>query len=223
MPHLSVEIQQEARSDRIELPLIEGESLLEQLVRNDVPLPHDCAGTLACGTCLVIVRKGLDSLSAANDDEQDVLDKSSATEPGSRLACQAIAGSKDLVIAISTLYVPPMHAPSPEAALPIVLSERAARHFAAQLSKRTGAAAVRLGVRPAGCSGSRYQIDYADAIGTSDAVFESAGIRIVVDSLSLPFLRGTRLDIVPEGLGQRVRFDNPNARQTCGCGESFGV
>jgi iron-sulfur cluster assembly accessory protein len=54
-------------------------------------------------------------------------------------------------------------------------------------------------------------------------VFESAGVRIAVDPASLPRVQGTTVDLVREGLARRLRFDNPNARQSCGCGESFGT
>jgi iron-sulfur cluster assembly protein len=103
------------------------------------------------------------------------------------------------------------------------LSEAAARHFAAQLAKRPGAVAVRLAVQPAGCSGYKYRVDHAEAIGAQDVVFESRGIRIAVDPASLPHVQGTTLDVVQDGLARRLRFDNPNAAQTCGCGESFNT
>ena len=83
--------------------------------------------------------------------------------------------------------------------------------------------AVRLAVEANGCSGFGYRVDPAEAVRDDDKVFESEGVRIVVDAASLPYLQGTTLDVVEEGLVRRVRFDNPNARQSCGCGESFGV
>jgi len=61
------------------------------------------------------------------------------------------------------------------------------------------------------------------AIGGTLARLSRDGVRVVIDRASLPFVQGTRVDLVQEGLARRVRFDNPNARQTCGCGESFGV
>jgi iron-sulfur cluster assembly protein len=106
--------------------------------------------------------------------------------------------------------------------LPVSVSARAAKHFAAQLAKQR-AVAVRLEVKAAGCSGFGYRIHPADVIRDDDQVFESHGVRIVVDAASLPYVQGTTLDVVDEGLARRVRFDNPNARQSCGCGESFGV
>lgn len=203
------------------LPLGEGEIVLERLLKEGVALAHDCGGTLACASCRIIVRQGMEALSPASEDEKDMLEKASCLEPGSRLACQAVGAGGDLVLEI------PQDLP-PALALEgtprdIALSAAAARHFAAQLATRPGAVAVRISVRPAGCSGYRYNVDHAEAIGAQDAVFESKGIRIVVDPASLRYVQGTTLDVVQEGLSRRLRFDNPNATQTCGCGESFGA
>jgi iron-sulfur cluster assembly protein len=207
----------------LKLRLAEGEKLLDSLLQRGVEVAHDCGGTLACGTCRVIVREGLESLGAPTEDERDILDKASSLEPGVRLACQAIGGDGELVIEIPRDEALRIAAPLRGTARPIVLSAAAARHFASQLAKRPGAAAVRLAVQAAGCSGYRYRVDHADAIGAEDVVFESNGIRIAVDPASLPHVQGTTLDVVEEGLSRRLRFDNPNAAQTCGCGESFGT
>src|SRR3989441_2127932 len=207
----------------VNLRLAEGENLLERLLQQGVELAHDCGGTLACATCRVIVREGLEGLGAASEDEQDMLDKASSFEPGARLACQVIGGEGDLVIEIPQDEALHIAAALRGTARPVVLTASAARHFAAQLAKRPGAVAVRLAVQPAGCSGYRYRVDHAGAIGAQDVVFESCGIRIAVDPASLPHVQGTTLDVVQNGLSRRLRFDNPNATQTCGCGESFGT
>jgi iron-sulfur cluster assembly protein len=204
---------------RVELPLVEGDTLLQHLLRADVDVAQDCGGKLACASCLVLVREGGETLSAASEDEIDMLERSGAARPGARLACQALAGGGDVALELAGL-------PASAASVPaqaVTISESAARHLRAQLDKRPGAALVRLSVRPAGCSGLRYQLDYAERPGATDAVFESAGVRIAVAADSLPFVQGTRLDLVSEGLAQRVRFDNPNVRQACGCGESFAA
>jgi iron-sulfur cluster assembly protein len=205
------------------LRLAEGENLLDSLLRRGVELAHECGGTLACATCRVIVREGLENLQAASEDERDMLDKASSLEPGARLACQAIGGEGDVVVEIAQDEALRVAAPLRGTARPIVLSCAAARHFCAQLAKRPGAAAVRLAVQAAGCSGYRYRVEHADVIGADDVVFQSHGVRIAVDPVSLPHVQGTTLDVVQDGLARRLRFDNPNAAQTCGCGESFGT
>jgi iron-sulfur cluster assembly protein len=222
MATLTVLSDQDAQSNAVSLPLVEGEILLESLLQHGVAVAHDCGGTLACVTCRIIVREGLESLVPASEDEQDILDKASS-RPGSRLACQTIGGEVDLVIEIPQDETLRIAAPLRGAARAITLSGLAARHLAAQLAKRPGAAAVRLAVQPAGCSGYRYRVEHADALGADDMVFESNGIRIVVDPASLPHVEGTTIDLVQEGLSRQLRFDNPNAIQTCGCGESFGT
>ena len=206
----------------IRVSVAEGESLLDSLLRHGVSLPHECEGALVCASCCVIVRDGFESLSPAREDERDALD-GITSESALRLACQATGVGGDLMIEIPRHDSPRVAGPTRLPALRIAVSERAAKHLKEQLARRAGSRAVRLAVRPAGYSGFRYVVDYADAIGFDDAVFESNGLRIVVDGESLVHLKGTTVDMQTEGLGQRLRFDNPNVSQTCGCGESFGT
>lgn len=86
-------------------------------------------------------------------------------------------------------------------------------------------AVVRVGVRGGGCSGLSYvlQFESADSIGLMDNVIEKDGVRIVVDKKSMLFLSGTTLDYEDGLMGKGFTFKNPNARQTCGCGESFSA
>ncbi|HZR69981.1 MAG TPA: iron-sulfur cluster assembly accessory protein [Burkholderiales bacterium] len=197
--------------------LSDGERLLDALLKNGAAIAHDCGGTLACASCCVIVRDGLDTLTAPSADEVDMLDRACVAEPGARLACQAV-GSGEIVVEI-----PRAEAPSHEKILPVVATPRAAKFLALQLAKHPGAVAVRLAVEPAGCSGFGYRLDPVGSVREDDKVFESGGVRIVVDLASLPRVQGTTVDLVQEGLARRLRFDNPNARQSCGCGESFGT
>jgi iron-sulfur cluster assembly protein len=204
----------------IRLTLAQGETLLESLLGESVALEHECGGALACASCRVIVREGLEKLDAATEDELDMLERAGAAG-GARLACQA-RGEGDVLVEIPARV--PAAAPTPtERILPVLLTDAAARHFSAQLARHPGAVAVRLRVQPSGCSGFGYRVDPADGVRPGDVAFESRGIRVVVDAESLPRVHGTVLDIVPEGLARRLRFDNPNARSSCGCGESFGV
>lgn len=103
------------------------------------------------------------------------------------------------------------------------LSESARRHVRKYLEKRGQGIGVRLGVKTTGCSGLAYQLEYVDAVPEGDLVFDSDGIKVVIDPKSLPYLDGTELDFVREGLNEGFKFNNPNERDRCGCGESFRV
>ena len=91
------------------------------------------------------------------------------------------------------------------------------------LARRGKGVALRLGVRTTGCSGMAYKIEYADAVGPDDQQFESHGVKVVIDPKSLPYLDGTELDFAREGLNEGFKFNNPNVKDECGCGESFNV
>ncbi len=105
----------------------------------------------------------------------------------------------------------------------LTLTERAARHVQRALERRGHGVGVRLAVKTSGCSGYAYALEYADACLGEDAAFESHGVTLLVDPKSLALLDGTELDFVREGLNEGFRFNNPNAANTCGCGESFSV
>jgi iron-sulfur cluster assembly protein len=203
----------------ITLTLEKGEVLLERLLDVGLEVAHECGGKLACSTCQVVVLQGMERLSAVSDDELDMLERASVDEPGARLACQAISEGGEVVLEVSQSMVPARVAGSS----PVRISAAAVAYLKAQLARHPGAVAVRFAVEPAGCSGFRYRMDPADAIRERDHVFESDELLLAVDALSLPYLQGTRIDLVQEGLARRLRYDNPNVRQSCGCGESFGV
>jgi len=105
----------------------------------------------------------------------------------------------------------------------VTMTERAARHIAGFLQKRGKGVGLRLGVRTTGCSGMAYKIEYADAMQAEDQTFESHGVKILIDPKSLAYIDGTELDFVREGLNEGFRFNNPNEKNRCGCGESFNV
>jgi iron-sulfur cluster assembly protein len=105
----------------------------------------------------------------------------------------------------------------------VTLTEKAATHVQTFLAKRGKGVALRLGVRTTGCSGMAYKLEYADAIDPADVQFESHGVKVVIDPKSLPYLDGTQLDFAREGLNEGFKFNNPNVKDECGCGESFNV
>ncbi|HET8691425.1 MAG TPA: iron-sulfur cluster assembly protein IscA [Steroidobacteraceae bacterium] len=94
------------------------------------------------------------------------------------------------------------------------------RHFLAERGHGVG---LRLAVRKTGCSGFAYVVNYADAVEPGDTVFDSQGVRVLVDAKSLELIDGTEVDFVRQGLNESFRFRNPNVRGECGCGESFSV
>lgn len=103
----------------------------------------------------------------------------------------------------------------------VQLTESAARRITQQLRQRGAGIGLRVGVKKSGCSGYAYTMDYADAVGAEDVVFESHGARVVIAREALALLEGVTVDFRREGLSEAFRFDNPNAQGTCGCGESF--
>lgn len=105
----------------------------------------------------------------------------------------------------------------------ISISEKAAQHIQSAINKRGSGLGLRLGVKPSGCSGLSYVLEYADATQDFDQVFESHGVKVIVDEKSLAFLDGTELDFTREGLNEGFKFINPNVKGACGCGESFAV
>ena len=107
--------------------------------------------------------------------------------------------------------------------MPITLTENAAKHIQQQLEKRGRGLAFRVGIKKTGCSGFSYTFDYADEIKSDDRLFESYKTKIVVDTDSLPYLDGSRIDFAKEGLNSSFKFIIPNIDNTCGCGDSFSV
>ena len=105
----------------------------------------------------------------------------------------------------------------------ISMTEAAARHVNRYLSRRGKGVGVRLGVKTTGCSGLAYKLEYVDAEEPEDIVFESHGVKVLIDPKSLAYIDGTELDFVREGLNEGFKFNNPNVRGECGCGESFNV
>jgi iron-sulfur cluster assembly protein len=105
----------------------------------------------------------------------------------------------------------------------VTLTDRAAQHVQRYIAKRGKGVGLRLGVRTTGCSGLAYKLEFADDIQPEDQTFESNGVRVLIDPKSLAYLDGTELDFVREGLNEGFKFNNPNEKDRCGCGESFNV
>ena len=106
----------------------------------------------------------------------------------------------------------------------VTLTEAAASHVAGMLNQRGSGLGLRVGTKKSGCTGYTYDVDYADAVGAGDQVFESHGVKVVVDGAALEQLDGLEIDYVRASLlHQGFEFRNPRVKNTCGCGESFNV
>ena len=105
----------------------------------------------------------------------------------------------------------------------IQLTDIAATRVQNFLDNRGKGIGLRLGVKTTGCSGMAYVIEFVDELQEGDSVFDSNGVKVVVDPKSLIFLDGTEVDFAKEGLNEGFQFKNPNAKDECGCGESFTV
>jgi iron-sulfur cluster assembly protein len=103
----------------------------------------------------------------------------------------------------------------------IEITQAAAEEIAKQRAKRDNPEAmIRIGVRGGGCTGFTYVFEWSDAVRPTDKVFSAHGVSIVVDPKSLVYLGGMSLDFVRGMMGHGFKFNNPNAKGACGCGES---
>jgi iron-sulfur cluster assembly protein len=106
----------------------------------------------------------------------------------------------------------------------ITLTDIAADRVKKFIARRsTETMGLRLAVRISGCSGLAYALEFADKVEADDVEFEDHGVRILVDQKSLMYLDGTRLDYARVGMKEGFKFENPNAKEKCGCGDSFNV
>lgn len=105
----------------------------------------------------------------------------------------------------------------------ITLTEAAAERVQKFLSNRGKGVGLRLGVKTSGCSGMAYTLEFADEANADEITFESRGVTVLLDPKSLAYMDGTELDYTREGLSEGFKFNNPNVKDECGCGESFTV
>ena len=82
---------------------------------------------------------------------------------------------------------------------------------------------LRVGVQAGGCTGMTYQLKFETEANPNDLSFEVAGVRVAVDEKSAPYISGMTLDFSKALVGGGFKFINPNAKQSCGCGESFSA
>jgi iron-sulfur cluster assembly protein len=122
------------------------------------------------------------------------------------------------------LPLPPSNFEGDAAKETVRLTAKAVEMAKKALQKRgTPDAALRLGVRGGGCSGVSYAIEFSDRLRERDRLFDFDGLRVVVDPKSLVYLRGSVLDYEVQLMQHGFKFQNPNEKGSCGCGESFSV
>ena len=105
----------------------------------------------------------------------------------------------------------------------VTLTTTAATRVQKFLDSRGKGIGLRLGVKTSGCSGMAYTLEFVDEAAPEDMIFESNGVKVLIDPISLVYMDGTELDYAKEGLNEGFKFNNPNATANCGCGESFSV
>ena len=129
----------------------------------------------------------------------------------------------------ATISTPPAPGSLPASSVPasgpskraIEITAAAAEEIAKQKAKRgTPDARIRIGIRGGGCTGFTYVFEWAEQLRPSDKVFSAYGVSVVVDPKSLVYLGGLQLDFVRGMMGHGFKFNNPNAKGSCGCGES---
>ncbi|RZP18002.1 MAG: iron-sulfur cluster assembly accessory protein [Erythrobacter sp.] len=103
------------------------------------------------------------------------------------------------------------------------LTDAAAQRIAAIAEKQAKPAILRLSVEGGGCSGFQYKFGLADGVDSDDSVSDNAGVKLVVDPVSLDLIAGSTVDFVESLGGAAFRVENPQAAAGCGCGSSFGI
>jgi iron-sulfur cluster assembly accessory protein len=106
---------------------------------------------------------------------------------------------------------------------PVTMTDRAARRIAEILKEETGKTMLRLAVTGGGCSGFQYDFRLDDAQADDDLLISRGGALVIIDAVSLDFLKGSEIDFVDEMIGASFKINNPNATASCGCGTSFSV
>ena len=103
----------------------------------------------------------------------------------------------------------------------ITITDKGAERVTHFLESRDSGVGIRIKITTTGCSGYAYGIEFADETNPEDTVFESNGVKIIVDAKSLLMIDGTEMDYVKEGINAGFSFKNPLEDTKCGCGESF--
>jgi iron-sulfur cluster assembly accessory protein len=109
------------------------------------------------------------------------------------------------------------------AALPVILTDRAAKRVHSILAKESDGSALRISVRGGGCSGFSYGFDIGQDRSADDIVIAQEGATVLIDAVSIEYMKGATIDFVDDLMGQSFRIENPLATSGCGCGTSFSL
>jgi iron-sulfur cluster assembly accessory protein len=124
-------------------------------------------------------------------------------------------------------YEPNAHEPEsydPAAPAEVSMTDAAIAHVRKQLTKNPDMAGIRLGVKKSGCSGFKYDVEFIEkADDGDDAITLADDVTLYIAADARAYVRGTEIDFTREGLNSTIKFNNPNAKDLCGCGESFSV
>jgi iron-sulfur cluster assembly accessory protein len=107
--------------------------------------------------------------------------------------------------------------------LPVTISPRAVRRLAAILAKEPNGAMLRIAVNGGGCSGFQYQFEITTTRESDDLFLKADDAAVLIDAVSLEYLKGSEIDFVEDLIGQSFKIHNPNATASCGCGTSFSL
>ena len=112
----------------------------------------------------------------------------------------------------------------PNATATVTMTDAAVAHVRKQLQKNPAMKGIRLGIKKSGCSGFKYDIEFVAQAQADDQVIQVADdVQLYIPSDAAAYVRGTEIDFSKEGLNSTIKFNNPNAKDLCGCGESFSV
>ncbi|WP_367680633.1 Fe-S cluster assembly scaffold SufA [Candidatus Fukatsuia anoeciicola] len=107
--------------------------------------------------------------------------------------------------------------------LGIIITKNAAMQIVKLMQQNLHAKGLKLSVKSSGCADFTYVLDIVKSPANDDLLFEYQKAKLYVPLKAMPFIDGTKMDYVREGLNQIFKFDNPKAQHSCGCGESFSV
>ncbi len=104
------------------------------------------------------------------------------------------------------------------------ITDNAARRVKELLDKKNNRVnAIKISVKKGGCSGLYYSIDYAEQVNKFDEIIEDKDVKVIVDAKAVMYLVGTEMDFIDDKFNSKFVFNNPNEKNKCGCGNSFGV